>query len=78
MNTFSLKIFTYKLKIAIKRHHLTQNELCELLDISRARYAKYETGKSEPSYSFLCNISELYNISTDDFLNPDITNFPPR
>ena len=29
MNTFSLKIFTYKLKIARKRHHLSRGGVSE-------------------------------------------------
>lgn len=44
---------------------LTQQEFASLLEINRATYAQYETGRREPDYSVLEKIADFYNCTID-------------
>lgn len=48
--------------------NLTQNELSKLLNINRATYAHYETGRREPDYNTLKLIADFYGISVSRLL----------
>jgi len=48
----------------------------EILGMSRDRYSKYESGRSEPPYDVLIKISRYYNISIDLLLTVDIKKYP--
>lgn len=48
---------------------LTQNDLAQLLHITREAYTMYETGKRQLSYDSLCKIADYYQVSTDYLLN---------
>ncbi|MGN0509276.1 MAG: helix-turn-helix transcriptional regulator [Ruminococcus sp.] len=47
-------------------NNLTQQQVADYLGLCRTTYTKYETGDSEPSFSILRKLVELYNI---DFNN---------
>lgn len=51
---------------------MCQNDVATILGLKREAYAKYEGGICEPSFSTLYNLSVLYNISLEAFLNPNI------
>ncbi len=44
---------------------LNQEEFAKRISISRAAYANYEVGRTEPSISILKEISNFYNVSID-------------
>lgn len=51
-----------------KSHNLTQQEVSEFLNIGRAAYALYETGKNKPTIESILALAKLYNCSTDFLL----------
>jgi len=48
----------------------------DILIISRDRYSKYESGRSEAPYEVLIKISKYFNISIDLLLTVDIRKYP--
>ncbi len=44
--------------------------MARLFDLGRDVYAKYESGKAEPSYRFLYRASTFFNVSADELLTP--------
>ena len=72
MLPFSLKTFTLKLKLARKIKRLHQWQIANIMGISRELYAKYETAACEPNFTFLYNLSLLYGVPTDVFIDPNI------
>ncbi len=52
-----------------KEKKLTQNDLAELLDISREHLAKIETAKRGVSINLLFHICEVLKISEKDLFN---------
>lgn len=53
------------IKIARKNKNLSQNNLAELLDISREHLAKIETAKRTISLGLLFRLCEVLNISEE-------------
>ena len=60
--------FSENLKRLRKEHHLSQEELSELLDVSRQAVSKWENGTSEPSTANLTALAQLYGTSVDALL----------
>ena len=60
-----------RLKMLRKNLGLTQQELADLLDISRAAYAYYETGANSPKLYFLLRLADFYQVSIDYLLGRD-------
>lgn len=48
---------------------MSQREVAAHLNITRARYAKYEEGASEPNLSLALRISSFYKVSLDKLIN---------
>ncbi len=69
MNT---KIVSKHLQILRKKHHYTQDDLAEQLNVSRQAVSKWETGVSVPDLESLLRISKLYDITINDILEPKI------
>ena len=63
--------FHEKLQELRKSKGLTQEELSELLYVSRSAISKWESGKGYPSIDSLKQISQFFNISIDDLLTGD-------
>ncbi len=57
------------IKRARKLKSLSQNQLAELLDISREHLAKMETGKRRISLKLLFKLSEVLNTPETDFFD---------
>src|SRR5690606_29248901 len=55
---------------------LSQNGFAEQLGISRDRYSKYESGRSEPPYDILIQISKYFHVSIDLLLTVDVRKYP--
>ena len=50
-----------------KERKLTQNQLADILDISREHLAKIETAKRGVSINLLFKLSEVLNVSEKEF-----------
>ncbi|SHN66183.1 helix-turn-helix domain-containing protein [Desulfitobacterium chlororespirans] len=67
--------FSERLIYLRKRHALTQNELADLVQISRSALSLYEIGKREPDFVTLSRLSGYFGVTTDYLLgNSDIPN----
>ena len=60
--------FKEKLKLLRTNNNLTQQQMSELLNITRQAYAKYEQGKREPNFDTLKKIVKILNCSYNDLL----------
>ena len=63
-----------KIKQLREENNLTQTELGEKLNISKATISKYESDKVEPSIPTLISMSKLFNVSVDYILGNDTVN----
>ena len=61
--------FNEKLQELRKKKGLTQEELAELLHVSRAAVSKWESGRGFPNIDSLKTISGLFSVSLDDLLS---------
>lgn len=61
--------FSENLKQVRKEHHLSQEELAELLDVSRQAVSKWEQGMGYPEVEKLLLISQTLNISLDSLMS---------
>ena len=57
--------FAENLKQIRKEHHLSQEELAELLDVSRQAVSKWEQGQGYPEVEKLLLLAEKLNVSLD-------------
>ena len=64
--------FSENLKQIRKEHHLSQEELAELLDVSRQAVSKWEQGQGYPEVEKLLLISQKLNISLDELMSNEI------
>lgn len=58
-----------KLKELRKAERLTQQQLADILQISRVNYTRYETNTVRPDYEILIKIADFYNISLDELFD---------
>lgn len=61
--------FNEKLQQLRKQKSLTQEELGEMLYVSRTAISKWESGRGYPSIDSLKAISKLFSVSVDDLLS---------
>lgn len=61
-----------KLQILRLNKRLSQEELANILDVSRQAVSKWESGKSVPDLQKLIKLSELYNVNIDTLVKDDI------
>ena len=54
-----------KLKTLRKEQGYTQEQLADILNLTRSSISNYENGINEPSISILVAIADLYNVSLD-------------
>lgn len=55
-----------------KAKGLSQEELAEVLNVSRQTISKWETGQSQPDLDKLLPLCELFEISSDELLGKEI------
>ena len=67
----NMKQIGKRIAILRKSNNYTQETLAEKLGISPQAISKWETGMGLPETSMLMTISELFNMSIDDILQPD-------
>lgn len=63
--------FSEKLQELRKRKGLTQEELAELLYVSRTAISKWESGRGYPNIDSLKAISKYFSVSLDELLSSD-------
>lgn len=61
-------MFAERLTKLRKAKKLTQQELADKLNISRATYAQYEIGRRKPDYETLEKLADYFNVSIDYLL----------
>ena len=61
--------FAENLKQIRKEHHLSQEELAELLDVSRQAVSKWEQGQGYPEVEKLLLLAEKLNVSLDALMS---------
>lgn len=61
--------FNEKIQELRKRRGLTQEELADILFVSRAAVSKWESGRGYPSIDSLKDISRFFSVSVDDLLS---------
>lgn len=61
--------FSQKLQELRKRKNLTQEELSEILFVSRTAISKWESGRGYPSIDSLKAIAEFFSITIDELLS---------
>ncbi|MEY9972308.1 transcriptional regulator with XRE-family HTH domain [Lysinibacillus sp. RC46] len=61
-------MFSTRLKMLRTQHRKTQQEIADLLGITRQGYAKYENNLGEPDNSTLTKLADYFGVSTDYLL----------
>lgn len=70
MSNIQLVETLYRLR---KAHHYTQQEISDLLNISRQAYSNYETSKRTPDLDSLMRLADIYGVSLDQLVNHPCT-----
>jgi len=65
-------VFCKTLKKLRKSHNMTQDELAEMLSLSRSAISLYETGRREPDYSILTKLADIFDVSVDYLLGREV------
>ena len=63
--------FCEKLQVLRKQKNLTQEELAEVLFVSRTAISKWESGRGYPSIDSLKAVSKFFGITIDELLSGD-------
>ena len=71
-----MSVFSDNIRFLRGKKDLAQQGFADQLEISRERYSKYESGRSEPPYEILIKISKFFHISIDLLLTVDIRKYP--
>jgi transcriptional regulator with XRE-family HTH domain len=61
--------FGVKLKILRQKKHMTQQQLADYLDITKATVSAYETSSKYPSLNILVKICKFFQVSADYLLD---------
>lgn len=56
------------LKTERTKRGYTQQQIADILNVSRVAYTLYENGKNTPTTDNILKLAELYNVSTDYLL----------
>ena len=65
-----------KILLLRKQNSMTQEQLAERLAITRQTVSKWELGESEPNITYLIQLSEIFQVTTDHLLK-DAPNTSP-
>lgn len=63
--------FSEKLKYLRKKKEISQEELAQVLHVTRQSISKWETGTAYPDIEKMKMLSDFYNISLADLMNQD-------
>ncbi|WP_079707677.1 helix-turn-helix domain-containing protein [Paraliobacillus ryukyuensis] len=59
------KLFSERLMLMRRQKNLTQENLANILDVSKGAISKYEKGTASPSYKILWRLADYFNVSVD-------------
>ncbi len=59
-----------RLKRLRKASGMTQDQVAQLLNLTRSAYTYYETGKTLPSIRSVIILAQAYGVTTDEILLP--------
>jgi len=62
------------LKYLRKQQNLTQVQLAEKLEIKRSLIGAYEEGRAEPKLATLVKMAQVFQLSVDELIHPDLPN----
>lgn len=62
------KKFGIKLKELRKERHLTQQQLAQIMSVSKTTVCQWETSKQEPSLENVAFIAQYFGVTTDYLL----------
>lgn len=60
-----------KIKTLREQHNLSQEQLAEVLGVSRQLVSKWERGAGMPTVDMIVGISKLFEVTTDYILRQD-------
>lgn len=63
------------IKLLRKRSGKSQEEVAQILGLTRSSYSGYENGVAEPNIFTLNSISQMYGLLLDDLVNKDYSKF---
>lgn len=63
------------IKLLRKRAKKSQEEMAQILGLTRSSYSGYENGVAEPNIFTLNSISQYYGLLLDDLVNKDFSSF---
>ncbi len=66
-------VLVRNLKYLRDREGIKQEDMAELLKVSKPNMSKYESGATEPNLQFLIRTSELFSVTIDDLLKRDLS-----
>ena len=58
-----------------KSRGLSQEQLAEELDLTRQTISKWELNQSLPDLDFLLQLSDFFQVSTDDLIKKDLIKY---
>ncbi len=62
-----------KLKELRKNFCMTQDEIAEILDMSRTSFSKYENGAANPPLSVMRKLAKIYNVPIEYLIHDEST-----
>lgn len=68
-----MTLLNNNISFLIDKNRFNQDEIAELLDVSRGMISSWIRGKASPKYDKLLLISEKFNVSCDDLLKKDLS-----
>lgn len=54
-------------------YNMTQDDIAELLDMSRTSFSKYENGAANPPLNVLRKLSAIYNVPIEYLIHDEVT-----
>lgn len=61
-----------RLQLLRKKKGLSQEELAQMLSVTRQTVSKWELGQSEPDLQFVSRLSEIFGVTTDYLIKGDV------
>ncbi len=60
-----MKMLAANLKLLREQHRLTQKQVADALNIERSTYTYYERGRTLPTFSTICKLARIFDVSID-------------
>ena len=61
-----------KIRLLREKAEITQQEVADKLMKERSTYTYYETGKTEPSFFVLLELSDIFGVSFETLISDDM------